>query len=231
MFFPIALLAAAATIANAAPANTGSGGLMSFADAKSPLMKRGEGTFYYPEGGYGKCGTILNNGDKIVAIPVSQFDFALCGKCALVEYQGGSFLARIADQCMGCVGGDVDMTPGLFTSLYGTLTAGRVQGTRVTLGVDCNGGDSAPAPAKAAPAAPVKAAPKPIVVAEPIVAAPPKPVTGTPDTDAESNDGGWRCTQGGAKIGVRNGGGWIDFNVAPGTKCAVVDGKAVMVNA
>lgn len=46
-------------------------------------MHTGEVTYYYPKGGYGACGTTMNNGDDIVAFAAEFFDQCKMGNFSL----------------------------------------------------------------------------------------------------------------------------------------------------
>ena len=91
----------------------------------------GDITHYNPEGGYGACGTILQQSDNIVAIPWQMMGTVsngnpLCGKkVSLTDpHTGKSTTATVADKCGGCNNPtDVDLTSSLFEFFYpGTVT-------------------------------------------------------------------------------------------------------------
>ncbi|KAI0769352.1 RlpA-like double-psi beta-barrel-protein domain-containing protein-containing protein [Trametes elegans] len=89
----------------------------------------GDATYYYPNGGYGACGTQLQNTDYIVALnPVQYSSGANCGRRINVQYQGKSVQATVADLCPGCGSGGVDLSPVAFEQLA-PLSAGRIQVT------------------------------------------------------------------------------------------------------
>ncbi len=58
----------------------------------------GEGTFYFPAGGYGACGSILNDNDAIVALAVDQYDAIGCGSCIQVNGPNGFVKLTVADK-------------------------------------------------------------------------------------------------------------------------------------
>ncbi|KAJ7095642.1 RlpA-like double-psi beta-barrel-protein domain-containing protein-containing protein, partial [Mycena epipterygia] len=76
-------------------------------------------TYYDPDGGFGACGTQLQNSDFIVALPESQYDNgAHCGQTVNVEYQGNSIQVTVADLCPGCQGEDgIDLAEGAMAAL------------------------------------------------------------------------------------------------------------------
>lgn len=108
----------------------------------------GEGTFYDPNGGFGACGTRLQNNDMVCALGFDYHATVGCGACLEVTGPLGSVIVRVADKCEGCRGNDVDLTRGAF-KLIASEAAGRVQ-VRSRI-VPCNGGGSV-APPKAAAA-------------------------------------------------------------------------------
>ncbi|KAJ7095643.1 RlpA-like double-psi beta-barrel-protein domain-containing protein-containing protein, partial [Mycena epipterygia] len=86
-------------------------------------------TYYDPDGGFGACGTQLQNSDFIVALPESQYDNgAHCGQTVNVEcklllfrpkhYQGNTIQVTVEDLCPGCQGEDgIDLAEGAMAAL------------------------------------------------------------------------------------------------------------------
>lgn len=89
-------------------------------------------TIYQTEGGYGACGTQLQDTDMIVAIAeaawgASTYDVATgaatnawCGKKIQIEYNGNTVPATIMDMCPGCSGHDIDLSPATWKAVTGS---------------------------------------------------------------------------------------------------------------
>jgi len=74
-------------------------------------------SFYNPAGGFGSCGNVLQDNDMAVAMP-TRYMKQSCGKCILVQYQGKSIVATVADTCPGCDSlGRIDLTQGAWQKL------------------------------------------------------------------------------------------------------------------
>ncbi|ORY41841.1 hypothetical protein BCR33DRAFT_767239 [Rhizoclosmatium globosum] len=146
----------------------------------------GDLTYYEPDGGYGKCGNTLNNGDYVVAVmnlsvsllvvwTVShqltvaffthkhqnppQYNDGICGNTVCVTNGVKSVQGVIADRCAGCAYGSIDVTPPIFTTFADT-GAGRLHGISWYFGT-CGSNANAGAVA----AAPTSPSPSPVVVA------------------------------------------------------------------
>jgi hypothetical protein len=52
----------------------------------------------------------------------------LCGKSVTITYNGASYTGVVQDSCGGCDNGSIDLSPSLFTTVAGSLGAGRVGG-------------------------------------------------------------------------------------------------------
>ncbi|EGN94485.1 hypothetical protein SERLA73DRAFT_77873 [Serpula lacrymans var. lacrymans S7.3] len=79
------------------------------------LAYTGEATFYEPGG---SCGTAQpTNYDFLVALSPSQFSGEECGKLITVTYEGKSVNVTVIDECAGCGGYDIDLTPDAFEAL------------------------------------------------------------------------------------------------------------------
>ncbi|KAF8169840.1 RlpA-like double-psi beta-barrel-protein domain-containing protein-containing protein [Mycena galopus ATCC 62051] len=72
----------------------------------------GIATYYDPNGGYGACGSILQNTDYIVALGPNDWDAgAHCGQTVTVQYNGASVSVVVQDLCPGCQGDHgIDLT-------------------------------------------------------------------------------------------------------------------------
>ncbi|KAK0497530.1 riboflavine-aldehyde-forming enzyme [Armillaria luteobubalina] len=87
----------------------------------------GDATYYDPNGGYGACGTTLQNTDSIVALSSDQYAGGThCGKVITASYQGKSVDVTISDLCPGCGPNGIDLSPSAFQQLAG-LDVGRIQ--------------------------------------------------------------------------------------------------------
>jgi len=97
----------------------------------------GDGTFYAT--GLGACGITNVDTDFIAAVAESQFDSfpgyngvnpntnPICGKKALVNYQGKTVTVTITDRCTGCAFGALDFSPSAFLTLA-AFSVGRIFG-------------------------------------------------------------------------------------------------------
>ncbi|KAK0497531.1 riboflavine-aldehyde-forming enzyme [Armillaria luteobubalina] len=89
----------------------------------------GDATWYTPNGGYGACGTPLQNSDHIVALSSNQYAGGVhCGKHISVNYNGKSVDATIGDLCPGCGTNGIDLSSSAFQVLA-PLDVGRMQVT------------------------------------------------------------------------------------------------------
>ncbi|KAB5591143.1 hypothetical protein CTheo_5394 [Ceratobasidium theobromae] len=106
-------------------------------EARGPTHN-GEVTYYYPGGGYGACGTRINNGDMVAAISARAYDELMvdsnpnhsraCGKTATVTANGKTISVRVADRCGDCPYDNIDLTSAGFQRLA-PLSAGRIKAT------------------------------------------------------------------------------------------------------
>ncbi|KAJ7176073.1 riboflavin-aldehyde forming enzyme [Mycena crocata] len=81
----------------------------------------GRTTFYDPNGGFGACGSPIQNGDFAVALnPVDYAGGAHCGQNINVQFNGKSINVRVLDRCPGCPPGGLDLTRGAFSALANT---------------------------------------------------------------------------------------------------------------
>jgi hypothetical protein len=140
---PVAVVAAPATtaapVAPAAPTvpsgATGNSEPSTGGAAGTPYTG-GDITFYDPNGGYGSCGTNIQNGDDVVALPFGMMDsistksngHPWCGKKVAIYFGGKTYYATVQDKCMGCKDKDIDMTSGLFKKVCGDSVDGRGKG-------------------------------------------------------------------------------------------------------
>ncbi|KAJ6490129.1 RlpA-like double-psi beta-barrel-protein domain-containing protein-containing protein [Mycena sanguinolenta] len=68
-------------------------------------------TYYDPNGGYGACGSILQNTDYIVALGPGDWSSAHCGQTVTVKYGSNSVNVVVQDFCPGCQGAHgIDLT-------------------------------------------------------------------------------------------------------------------------
>ncbi|KAF7326989.1 hypothetical protein MSAN_02492700 [Mycena sanguinolenta] len=72
----------------------------------------GIATYYDPNGGFGACGSILQNTDYIVALGPNDWNAgAHCGQTVTVQYNGKSVSVVVQDLCPGCQGDHgIDLT-------------------------------------------------------------------------------------------------------------------------
>ncbi|KAF7313091.1 hypothetical protein MKEN_00994900 [Mycena kentingensis (nom. inval.)] len=79
----------------------------------------GLATYYDPNGGFGSCGTPLQNGDFIVALGEGHYDGgAHCGKTVNVQYKGKTIQVVAQDRCPGCQGANgIDLSEGAMAAL------------------------------------------------------------------------------------------------------------------
>jgi len=95
-------------------------------ESNVPIVKRatsGQATYY--DAGLGSCGMTHTNSDWIVAMNLPQMNPSLCGQSIVITANGKTGTAMIADTCMGCQSGDLDMSRGLFT-YFADEGAGRI---------------------------------------------------------------------------------------------------------
>ncbi|KAF7351862.1 hypothetical protein MVEN_01147700 [Mycena venus] len=79
-------------------------------------------SYYFPDGGFGACGSVLQNSDFIVALGTDHWDGGShCGKTMTVQRNGGSISVTVADLCPGCVGlhgaNSIDLSQGAMAAL------------------------------------------------------------------------------------------------------------------
>ncbi|KAI0766874.1 RlpA-like double-psi beta-barrel-protein domain-containing protein-containing protein [Trametes elegans] len=146
----------------------------------APLQKRFDGTrFTYFEVGQNACGSVDHDADHIVALTQSQWDNgAHCYKQINIEYGGKSTTATITDECPGCPYGGLDLSPGLFSLLGGSLDAGVLIGS-------WSFADTEPAPAPSNPPPPPKPTEQPHTSSPPPPPPPPPSHTEAPPTTSK----------------------------------------------
>ncbi|KAF8145122.1 hypothetical protein K438DRAFT_1630641 [Mycena galopus ATCC 62051] len=82
------------------------------------MTKTRAGTYYYPDGGTGACGSTLQNSDMIVALSFADYAIgANCGRDIIVCYGGNSVRVTVEDACAGCVGNSIDLSSGAMSLL------------------------------------------------------------------------------------------------------------------
>ncbi|KAF7342601.1 hypothetical protein MSAN_02016800 [Mycena sanguinolenta] len=79
----------------------------------------GLATYYDPNGGFGACGTPLQNWDFIIALGTGHWDGGShCGQAVNVQYQGNSIQVTVEDLCPGCQGANgIDLSEGAMAAL------------------------------------------------------------------------------------------------------------------
>ncbi|KAJ3158218.1 hypothetical protein HK101_001364 [Irineochytrium annulatum] len=97
--------------------------------ARDGFSKSGMGTYYLPQGGYGACGVLLQNGEMIAALDHSQFDGQeidgnpnhnkVCGRKITVTATktGKSVSVRLMDRCVRCEAGWIDLSEAAFAQI------------------------------------------------------------------------------------------------------------------
>lgn len=128
---PVASSPAAAPPSSGSP-STGSGGSGTFS---------GDITIYDNNGGFGACGSVINDSDMIVALAKESWGQSTydrmtgastnpwCGQKIQVFYGGKSIQATIMDMCPGCSGHDIDLSLAAWTALTGTNEKTRFKAT------------------------------------------------------------------------------------------------------
>ena len=109
----------------------------------SSIYKRGEGTFY--DVGLGSCGFTNSNGEMVAALAVADMGEQSNGNpnCGRTICVNGKVEVKAVDKCMGCVAGDVDLSPTAFAAAVGDAGIGRAPASWVW--GSCSGGSPAPA--------------------------------------------------------------------------------------
>ncbi|KZT00347.1 uncharacterized protein LAESUDRAFT_718208 [Laetiporus sulphureus 93-53] len=109
MIAKFALLSLAASFAHGTPLASGEGQLdrrQSYTNARM--------TFYNADG-IGSCNKPITNTEFIVALDSALYDGgAHCEESITIEYNGKSAVATIADECVGCPSGGLDLSVSLF---------------------------------------------------------------------------------------------------------------------
>ncbi|KAF7328266.1 hypothetical protein MVEN_02566500 [Mycena venus] len=79
----------------------------------------GLATYYDPDGGFGACGSRLQNSDFIVALGTGHWDGGShCGQTVNVQYQGRTIQVSVQDLCPGCQGANgIDLSEGAIAAL------------------------------------------------------------------------------------------------------------------
>ncbi|KAK5992350.1 Allergen Asp f 7-like protein [Cladobotryum mycophilum] len=84
--------------------------------------------------GMGACGhddSGQDNSENVVALPhdlmgTQSNGNPMCGKTITIYANGKSTTALVVDKCMGCKGGDIDVSEKVFKELFGSLDGGRL---------------------------------------------------------------------------------------------------------
>ncbi|KAJ7803866.1 RlpA-like double-psi beta-barrel-protein domain-containing protein-containing protein, partial [Mycena leptocephala] len=79
-------------------------------------------SYYNPAGGFGACGSVLQDADFIVALGTDHWDGgAHCGQTMTVQRNGASISVTVADLCPGCVGlhgaNSIDLSQGAMAAI------------------------------------------------------------------------------------------------------------------
>ncbi|KAF7343606.1 hypothetical protein MSAN_01981100 [Mycena sanguinolenta] len=78
-------------------------------------------SYYFPDGGFGACGSPLQNSDFIVALGTDTWaGGAHCGQTINVQYQGKSIQVTVEDLCEGCAArgaNGLDLSQGAMAAL------------------------------------------------------------------------------------------------------------------
>ncbi|KAJ7240799.1 RlpA-like double-psi beta-barrel-protein domain-containing protein-containing protein [Mycena rebaudengoi] len=83
-------------------------------------------TLYRPVSRTSACGTPLQNGASIVALPEAHFEGgAHCGQHLNVEYNGRTIDATVGDLCRTCLVDGIELSEGAFSAIE-KLNVGRV---------------------------------------------------------------------------------------------------------
>ncbi|KAG7091844.1 hypothetical protein E1B28_008247 [Marasmius oreades] len=94
----------------------------------------GDATYYAP--GLGACGRNNNANELVAAVAATIFDTfpgatanpnnnPICGRPAVVTYQGKSVTVTIVDRCPGCGTTGIDLSPAAF-QILAPLSVGRI---------------------------------------------------------------------------------------------------------
>ncbi|KAI0693977.1 RlpA-like double-psi beta-barrel-protein domain-containing protein-containing protein [Cytidiella melzeri] len=98
---------------------------LALASVASPLEKRAASATWF-DTGLGACGWTNVNSDKVIALASDIYDGgAHCGKKIKITNTetGATAVGTVADECPGCSGMGLDLTPSLFEEL-GNLDQG-----------------------------------------------------------------------------------------------------------
>ncbi|KAF7343605.1 hypothetical protein MSAN_01981400 [Mycena sanguinolenta] len=86
-----------------------------------PSGVTGIASYYFPDGGFGACGSPLQNSDFIVALGTDTWaGGAHCGQTINVQYQGKSIQVTVEDLCEGCAArgaNGLDLSQGAMAAL------------------------------------------------------------------------------------------------------------------
>lgn len=101
----------------------------SLGQAFAAPAKVGEMTYYEPAtGNQVACGGYYTSNDRIAALGAGSFDGrGVCGKTAILTYQGKTTTVKVVDRCEACKDGDIDVTTTVFQDLA-PLSVGRLPG-------------------------------------------------------------------------------------------------------
>ncbi|KAJ6484742.1 RlpA-like double-psi beta-barrel-protein domain-containing protein-containing protein [Mycena sanguinolenta] len=96
---------------------------VSASPAPQAPQEEGLASYYFPNGGIGACGNVLQNGDFIVALGEANWDGgAHCGQTVNVQFppapdQGNTVQVTVQDLCPGCQGNNIDLSEGAMAAL------------------------------------------------------------------------------------------------------------------
>ncbi|KAJ3253720.1 hypothetical protein HK103_000378 [Boothiomyces macroporosus] len=75
--------------------------------------------------GIGACALDCVNHNYFVAMNTGMYQPGMCGLCVKISYNGRTTIGPVVDRCPGCPNQGLDLSPGMFTELAGSLTVGR----------------------------------------------------------------------------------------------------------
>ncbi|KAJ6484739.1 RlpA-like double-psi beta-barrel-protein domain-containing protein-containing protein [Mycena sanguinolenta] len=91
---------------------------ISASPALQARQENGLAAYYDPNGEVSPCGSVLQNGDFIVALGEANWDDgAHCGQTVNVQYQGNTVQVTVQDLCPGCPDNIIDLSEGAMAAL------------------------------------------------------------------------------------------------------------------
>ncbi|GAA6064376.1 hypothetical protein JCM10212_000485 [Sporobolomyces blumeae] len=116
---------AASTTTSQAPLVEASASVSTGSSSGGDWIEGGKATFFYQMGGYGACGKIHQDSDKIVALQIDRYGTSSnsnpdCGRQVEVknDANGKTVIATVADACPGCANyNSLDLSVGAFDAI------------------------------------------------------------------------------------------------------------------